>query len=61
MARGVILETPESNIFLSPLLFKIEGPQAWDVAKGQQENKKKKKKKKYRNTEHAKNKGNTSL
>ena len=59
MARGVILETLESNIFPSPLLFKIEGPQAWHVAKRQQQEKKKKKK--YRNTEHAKNKGNTSL
>ena len=42
LARGVILETLESNLFISPLLFKNERPQAWDVAKRQQQEKKKK-------------------
>lgn len=42
IACGVILDTLESGIFISPLLFKTEGPQVRDVAKGQQQEKKKK-------------------
>ena len=57
LARGVILDTLESNLFISPLLFKIERPQAWDVAKRQQ----REEEKKHPNMEHAKNKGNTGL
>lgn len=45
-----------NQTYLCPLLFKTGGPRPWDVAKGQQQEKKK-----YPNTEHAKNKGNTSL